>query len=145
MIRDFTRGTIFSTHILAIAINGCQLYPDDLHMVDSSGFGRLGSKFGCSVGTVGMLIWMINSFALLLQSQCEVIHRSVHRSKKIGTRQPSIINITTIAINSCILLPFSSSSLLSLYSFFSDWMPDIYGGKLFDYLKMSPSASPSSS
>ncbi|MDD3560929.1 MULTISPECIES: MATE family efflux transporter [Petrimonas] len=67
-------------------------------MVDIIWIGRLGSKSVAAVGTVGMLIWMINSFALLSKVSAEVSIGQSIGAKRLDKAAIYASHTTTIAI-----------------------------------------------
>lgn len=97
--RDFTQGGIFRQLItLAMPLMAVSFIQMTYNMVDIVWIGRLGSKSVAAVGTVGMLMWMMNSFALLSKVSAEV---SIGQS--IGAKRPDkamlyASHTTTIAI-----------------------------------------------
>lgn len=72
-IRDFTTGKI-SRQITALALPlmATSFIQMTYNLVDIMWIGRLGSRSVAAVGTVGMLMWMINSFALISKVGAEV-------------------------------------------------------------------------
>ncbi|SFU57253.1 putative efflux protein, MATE family [Porphyromonadaceae bacterium KHP3R9] len=99
VIRDFTRGTIFrQLIILAMPLMAVSFIQMTYSMVDIIWIGRLGSKSVAAVGTVGMLIWMINSFALLSKVSAEVSIGQSIGAKRLDKAAIYASHTTTIAI-----------------------------------------------
>jgi putative MATE family efflux protein len=98
-IRDLTRGSIFRQLLsLALPLMAISFIQMTYNLVDILWIGRLGSKSVAAVGSVGMLMWMMNSVALISKVGAEI---SIGQS--IGARQPSLASVyashtTTIAL-----------------------------------------------
>lgn len=98
-IRDFTQGGIFRQLItLAMPLMAVSFIQMTYSMVDIIWIGRLGSKSVAAVGTVGMLIWMINSFALLSKVSAEVSIGQSIGAKRLDKAAIYASHTTTIAI-----------------------------------------------
>ncbi len=98
-VRDLTRGGIFRQLLtLALPLMAISFIQMAYNLVDILWIGRLGSQSVAAVGAVGMLMWMMNSVALISKVAAEI---SIGQS--IGARrfdQASIYasHTTTIAI-----------------------------------------------
>jgi len=98
-VRDLTQGSIFRQLIsLALPLMAISFIQMTYNLVDILWIGRLGSKSVAAVGSVGMLMWMMNSVALISKVSAEI---SIGQS--IGARQPGLASIyashtTTIAL-----------------------------------------------
>ncbi len=98
-IRDLTRGSIFRQLLtLALPLMAISFIQMTYNLVDILWIGRLGSKSVAAVGSVGMLMWMMNSVALISKVGAEI---SIGQS--IGARQPGLASVyashtTTIAL-----------------------------------------------
>ncbi|MGI6073489.1 MAG: MATE family efflux transporter [Fermentimonas sp.] len=98
-IKDLTSGNIlkelFSLALPLLAISFIQM---TYNLVDIFWIGRLGSEKVAAVGSIGMLMWMMNSVALISKVSAEI---SIGQS--IGARRPDKASIyashtTTIAL-----------------------------------------------
>ena len=98
-IRDLTSGSIFRQLLtLALPLMAISFIQMTYNLVDILWIGRLGSKSVAAVGSVGMLMWMMNSVALISKVGAEI---SIGQS--IGARQPGLASVyashtTTIAL-----------------------------------------------
>lgn len=98
-IRDLTRGSIFRQLLtLALPLMAISFIQMTYNLVDILWIGRLGSKSVAAVGSVGMLMWMMNSVALISKVGAEI---SIGQS--IGAHQPGLASVyashtTTIAL-----------------------------------------------
>ncbi|OJV79850.1 MAG: MATE family efflux transporter [Bacteroidia bacterium 44-10] len=98
-VRDLTGGSIFRQLLtLALPLMAISFIQMAYNLVDIIWIGRLGSESVAAVGAVGMLMWMMNSVALISKVSAEI---SIGQS--IGARrldQASIYasHTTTIAI-----------------------------------------------
>lgn len=98
-IRDFTQGGIFRQLItLAMPLMAVSFIQMTYNMVDIIWIGRLGSKSVAAVGTVGMLMWMMNSFALLSKVSAEVSIGQSIGVKRMDKAMLYASHTTTIAI-----------------------------------------------
>lgn len=98
-IRDFTQGGIFRQLItLAMPLMAVSFIQMTYNMVDIIWIGRLGSKSVAAVGTVGMLMWMMNSFALLSKVSAEVSIGQSIGAKRLDKAMLYASHTTTIAI-----------------------------------------------
>ncbi|OPZ32229.1 MAG: Multidrug export protein MepA [Bacteroidetes bacterium ADurb.BinA174] len=98
-IRDFTRGGISRQLItLAMPLMAVSFIQMTYNMVDIIWIGRLGSKSVAAVGTVGMLMWMMNSFALLSKVSAEVSIGQSIGAKKLDKAILYASHTTTLAI-----------------------------------------------
>lgn len=98
-VRNLTEGGIlrqlFSLALPLLAISFIQMA---YNLVDILWIGRLGSEAVAAVGSVGMLMWMMNSVALISKVAAEI---SIGQS--IGAKRPDTASLyashtTTIAI-----------------------------------------------
>ena len=98
-VRDLTRGGIFrQLTSLALPLMAISFIQMAYNLVDILWIGRLGSESVAAVGSIGMLMWMMNSFALISKVSAEITI-----GQSIGVRrfdQASIYasHTTTIAI-----------------------------------------------
>lgn len=98
-IKDLTQGGIFRQLIkLATPLMAVSFIQMTYNMVDIIWIGRLGSKSVAAVGTVGMLMWMMNSFALLSKVSAEVSIGQCIGAKRLDKAMLYASHTTTIAI-----------------------------------------------
>ncbi len=98
-IRDLTRGSIYRQLIsLAMPLMAVSFIQMTYNMVDIAWLGRLGSKSVAAVGTVSMLMWMMNSFALLSKVSAEVSIGQSIGAKRMDRAIMYASHTTTIAI-----------------------------------------------
>lgn len=98
-LRDLTKGSIFrQLTTLALPLMAISFIQMAYNLVDILWIGKLGSKSVAAVGSVGMLMWMMNSVALISKVGAEI---SIGQS--IGARRPELASTyashtTTIAL-----------------------------------------------
>lgn len=98
-IRDLTQGRISRQLIaLAMPLMAVSFIQMTYNMVDIIWIGRLGSKSVAAAGTVGMLMWMINSFGLLSKVSAEVSIGQSIGSQRMDKAMLYASHTTTIAI-----------------------------------------------
>lgn len=98
-IRDFTQGGIFKQLIkLAMPIMAVSFIQMTYTMVDIIWIGRLGSKSVAAVGSVGLLMWMMNSFALLSKVSAEVSIGQSIGARRLDKAKIYASHTTTIAL-----------------------------------------------
>ncbi|MFA7155325.1 MAG: MATE family efflux transporter, partial [Proteiniphilum sp.] len=111
-IRDLTQGDIFRQLLnLALPLMAISFIQMTYNLVDILWIGRLGSRSVAAVGSIGMLMWMMNSVALISKVGAEI---SIGQS--IGARRLDHASIyashtTTLAL----LLGLSSGILFLLF------------------------------
>jgi len=111
-IRDLTQGDIFRQLLnLALPLMAISFIQMTYNLVDILWIGRLGSRSIAAVGSIGMLMWMMNSVALISKVGAEI---SIGQS--IGARRLDHASIyashtTTLAL----LLGLSSGILFLLF------------------------------
>ncbi len=72
-IRDLTRGGIFRQLLtLALPLMAISFIQMTYNLVDILWIGRLGSRSVAAVGSIGMLMWMMNSVALISKVGAEI-------------------------------------------------------------------------
>ena len=72
-IRDLTQGKISNQlFALAIPLMAMSFIQMAYNLVDLAWIGRLNSKIVAAVGTVGLLVWMLNSIALISKIGAEI-------------------------------------------------------------------------
>lgn len=98
-VRDLTQGGIFrQLTMLALPLMAISFIQMAYNLVDIIWIGRLGSESVAAVGAVGMLMWMMNSAAMISKVGAEI---SIGQS--IGARRPDQASLyashtTTIAL-----------------------------------------------
>ncbi len=98
-IRDFTTGGIFRQLIkLAMPLMAVSFIQMTYTMVDIIWIGRLGSKQVAAIGSAGMLMWMMSSFALLSKVSAEVSIGQSIGAKRLDKAMIYASHTTTIAI-----------------------------------------------
>lgn len=98
-IRDLTQGKISRQLItLSMPLMAVSFIQMTYNMVDIVWIGRLGSMSVAAVGTVGMLMWMMNSFALLSKVSAEVAIGQSIGAQRIDRAILYASHTTTIAI-----------------------------------------------
>lgn len=98
-VRDFTSGKI-SRQItkLALPLMATSFIQMTYNLVDIMWIGRLGSRSVAAVGTVGMLMWMMNSFSLISKVGAEVTIGQSIGARKADKASIYASHTTTIAI-----------------------------------------------
>lgn len=98
-IKNLTQGNILHQLIvLAMPLMAVSFIQMAYNMVDIAWIGRLGSKSVAAVGTVGLLMWMMNSFALLSKVSAEVTIGQSIGANRIDKAKLYASHTTTIAI-----------------------------------------------
>lgn len=98
-IRDFTQGGIFRQLItLAMPLMAVSFIQMTYNLVDILWIGRLGSRSVAAVGTVGMMMWMMNSLAQVSKVSAEVSIGQSIGSKRLDQASVYASHTTTIAI-----------------------------------------------
>lgn len=121
-LRDLTQGSIFrQLTTLALPLMAISFIQMAYNLVDIMWIGKLGSKSVAAVGSVGMLMWMMNSVALISKVGAEI---SIGQS--IGARRPELASVyashtTTIACGLGLLFGIFSSSSPTLTFLFTIW------------------------
>ncbi len=98
-VRDLTQGNIFrKLFSLALPLLAISFIQMAYNLVDILWIGRLGSEAVAAVGSVGMLMWMMNSVALISKVSAEI---SIGQSIGAGRLDKASVyasHTTTIAI-----------------------------------------------
>ena len=98
-IRNFTQGGIFRQLItLALPLMAISFIQMTYSMVDLIWVGRLGSRSVAAVGAVGMIMWMMNSFALVSKVSAEVSIGQSIGAKRLDKAAIYASHTTTIAL-----------------------------------------------
>ncbi len=118
--KDFTRGPIFRPLVnLALPIMATSFVQMAYSLTDMAWVGRLGSESVAAVGSVGLLMWLISSFALLSKVAAEI---SIGQSIGAGKNHEAVAyasHTTTICLIMAILvmsvLFFGAEFILSFF------------------------------
>ncbi|MDD4777134.1 MAG: MATE family efflux transporter [Fermentimonas sp.] len=98
-VRNLTQGKIsrelFSLALPLLAISFIQMA---YNLVDILWIGRLGSEAVAAVGSVGMLMWMMNSFALISKVSAEITIGQSIGARRLDKASIYASHTTTIAI-----------------------------------------------
>ncbi len=118
--KDFTRGQIFRPLVkLALPIMATSFVQMAYSLTDLAWVGRIGSESAAAVGSVGLLIWLTSSFAILSKVAAEV---SIGQSIGAGKKQEAMAyasHTTTISlITSTIVMIVLLSGSEFILSFF---------------------------
>jgi len=98
-IRDLTQGGIFRRLIsLALPLMAISFIQMAYNLVDIIWIGRLGSKSVAAVGSVGMLMWMMNSMALISKVSAEISIGQSIGARRLNQASMYASHTTTIAI-----------------------------------------------
>jgi len=117
-IRDFTQGGIFKQLIsLALPLMAVSFVQMTYNLVDIIWIGRLSSRSVAAVGTIGMIMWMMNSIALVSKVSAEVSIGQSIGAKRFDKASIYASHTTTIAIILGIL--FASIFIVTPHSFVS--------------------------
>ena len=72
-VRDLTQGKIFrELFSLALPLLAISFIQMAYNLVDILWIGRLGSESVAAIGSIGMLMWMMNSVALISKVSAEI-------------------------------------------------------------------------
>lgn len=98
-IRDLTQGGIFRQLItLALPLMAISFIQMAYNLVDILWIGRLGSESVAAVGSVGMLMWMMNSVALISKVGAEISIGQSLGARRLDQASVYASHTTTIAI-----------------------------------------------
>lgn len=98
-IRDLTQGGIFRQLLsLALPLMAISFIQMTYNLVDILWIGRLGSRSVAAVGSVGMLMWMMNSVALISKVGAEISIGQSIGARRMDKASFYASHTTTIAI-----------------------------------------------
>lgn len=98
-VRDFTQGNITSQLLhLAMPLMAMGFIQMGYSLIDLIWVGRLGSKSSAAVGTIGMLMWMMNSVALISKVSAEITIGQSIGAKRLDKASIYASHTTTIAL-----------------------------------------------
>lgn len=98
-IRDLTEGGIFrQLFTLALPLLAISFIQMAYNLVDLLWIGRLGSEAVAAVGSVGMLMWMMNSVALISKVSAEITIAQSIGAKRLDKATIYASHTTTLAI-----------------------------------------------
>ncbi len=98
-IKDFTQGKITSQLLhLAMPLMAMGFIQMGYSLIDLIWVGRLGSKSSAAVGTIGMLMWMMNSVALISKVSAEITIGQSIGAKRLDKASVYASHTTTIAL-----------------------------------------------
>ncbi len=98
-IRDFTQGKIFSQlFVLAMPLMAVSFIQMTYSLVDIIWIGRLGSESVAAVGTIGMIMWLMNSLALTSKVSAEISIGQSVGAKRLDQATIYASHTTTLAI-----------------------------------------------
>lgn len=98
-IRDLTEGGIFrQLFTLALPLLAISFIQMAYNLVDLLWIGRLGSEAVAAVGSVGMLMWMMNSVALISKVSAEITIAQSIGAKRLDKAAIYASHTTTLAI-----------------------------------------------
>lgn len=98
-VRDLTQGNItrelFSLALPLLAISFIQMA---YNLIDILWIGRIGSEAVAAAGSIGMLMWMMNSFALISKVGAEITIGQSIGARRLDKASIYASHTTTIAI-----------------------------------------------
>jgi putative MATE family efflux protein len=98
-VRDLTGGSIFRQLLtLALPLMAISFIQMAYNLVDIIWIGRLGSESVAAVGAVGMLMWMMNSVALISKVSAEISIGQSIGARRLDQASLYASHTTTIAI-----------------------------------------------
>lgn len=98
-VRDLTQGGIFrQLTTLALPLMAISFIQMVYNLVDILWIGRLGSEAVAAVGSIGMLMWMMNSFALISKVGAEISIGQSIGARRLDRASMYASHTTTIAI-----------------------------------------------
>lgn len=98
-VRDLTQGNIFrELFTLALPLLAISFIQMAYNLVDILWIGRLGSEAVAAVGSVGMLMWMMNSVALISKVSAEISIGQSIGARRLDKASIYASHTTTIAI-----------------------------------------------
>lgn len=111
-IRDLTQGDIFRQLLnLALPLMAISFIQMTYNLVDILWIGRLGSRSVAAVGSIGMLMWMMNSVALISKVGAEISIGQSIGARRLDHASRYASHTTTLAL----LLGLSSGILFLLF------------------------------
>ncbi len=111
-IRDLTRGSIFRQLLtLALPLMAISFIQMTYNLVDILWIGRLGSRSVAAVGSIGMLMWMMNSVALISKVGAEISIGQSIGARRLDHASRYASHTTTLAL----LLGFIFGMLFLLF------------------------------
>jgi putative MATE family efflux protein len=140
--KDFTGGPIFRPLVkLALPIMATSFVQMAYSLTDMAWVGRLGSEPVAVIGSVGMLMWLASSFAVLSKIAAEVsIGQALGKQKKSEAMayasHTTTISLITAAILTCVLF-FNAGFILSFFK-----LSDYVRNNAVDYLHIVATAMP---
>ncbi|MDR1153268.1 MAG: MATE family efflux transporter [Bacteroidales bacterium] len=103
--KDFTRGAIFEPLVrLALPIMATSFVQMAYSLTDMAWVGRLGSESVAAVGSVGMLVWLTSSFAVLSKIASEVSIGQAIGARKRREAMAYASHTTTISLMMALIL-----------------------------------------
>ena len=98
-VRDLTQGGIFrQLFTMALPLLAISFIQMAYNLVDILWIGRLGSEAVAAVGAVGMLMWMMNSVALISKVSAEISIGQSIGAKRLDTASIYASHTTSIAV-----------------------------------------------
>ena len=98
-VRDLTNGSIFHQLLsLALPLMAISFIQMAYNLVDIIWIGRLGSESVAAIGAVGMLMWMMNSVALISKVSAEISIGQSIGARRLDQASLYASHTTTIAI-----------------------------------------------
>jgi len=99
-IRDLTRGSIFRQLLqLALPLMAISFIQMTYNLVDILWIGRLGSRSVAAVGSIGMLMWMMNSVALISKVGAEISIGQSIGARRLDHASLYASHTTTLALS----------------------------------------------
>lgn len=126
-IRDLTQGSITTQLLhLAMPLMAIGFIQMGYNLIDLIWIGRLGSKSSAAVGTIGMLMWMMNSVALISKVSAEITIGQSIGAKMLDKASIYASHTTTIAL---------------LFGLFFTILFFIFPETIISFFKLSPEIS----
>lgn len=98
-IRDLTKGSILrQLFTLAMPLMAMSFIQMAYNLIDLAWIGRLGSRSVAAVGTIGLLMWMMNSVALISKIGAEISIGQSIGAKRIDKAWFYASHTTTLAV-----------------------------------------------
>ncbi len=103
--KDFTRGAIFQPLVrLALPITATSFVQMAYNLTDMAWVGRLGSESVAAIGAVGLLMWLVSSFALLSKIAAEITIGQALGARKMREATAYASHTTTIGFISSVIV-----------------------------------------
>lgn len=141
-VKNLTQGPIVKQLLnLSLPIMGTSFIQMAYSLTDTAWVGRLGSEEVAAIGTIGILVWMLNSIALLNKVGTEVsVSQSIGANNLEEARKFTSHNVTIsllISVTLALVLFFFAEPIIGIYQ-----LSDTITNQAISYLRIICTALP---